>query len=147
MSTVKAKPSDMIALCGVIAPQSNAAAATKTSNYIDMSLFESLLAIINVGAVTATGLVDAKLVQAKDSSGTDKKDITGKAVTQMATSSKQSEINVFSEQLDGTNGFSYVALEITNTTAAALVSASLVGVNPRYLPASSNDVSSVVEIV
>ena len=143
----KIKPSDAIALSGVISPQSNAAAATKTSTYIDMSLLASALAIINVGAVTATGLVDAKLVQAKDSSGTDKKDITGKAVTQMATSNKQSMINIFAEEMDGTGGFTFVALEITNTTAAALVSASLIGVNPRYLPASSNDVSSVVEIV
>jgi hypothetical protein len=147
MSNVKAKPSDLIALCGVIAPQSNAAAATKTTGYVDASLFESFLATISIGAVTATGLVDAKIVQATDTSGTSKKDVTGKAITQASVSNKQPQIEIFSEELDGENGFTFFAIEVTNTTAAAIISVEIYGVNPRYIPASGNDVSSVTEII
>lgn len=145
------KPSDFICVAGAIDPQSNAAAATKTSDYVDMAQFNSMLAVLNVGAITSTGKVDAKLVQAKDSSGTDKKDISGKAITQLTEagtdSNKQIEINLFAEELDTANGFRYVALEVTNTTAAALVSAVILGAAGRYDPASDSNVSSVDEIV
>lgn len=143
------KPSDFISVAGAIDPQSNAADATKTSDYVDLSQFNALLAVVNVGAVTATGKVDAKLVQATAADGTGKKDISGKAITQLtdASSNKQVEINLFAEELDTDNGFRYVALEVTNTTAAAIVSAVLLGASGRYDPASDNNVASVAEIV
>ena len=134
-----------------IDPQSNAAASTLTSDYVDMSKVGSLLAIINAGAFVATGKVDAKLVQATAAAGTNKKDITGKAITQLTAAgtddNKQAFINLFAEELDINNSFRYVALELTNTTAAALVSADLIGFDCSYNPASDYNLASVDEIV
>ncbi|NTU67972.1 MAG: hypothetical protein HGB02_03725 [Chlorobiaceae bacterium] len=147
----KLKGSDIVAIGGVIDPQSNAASATKTTDYVDMSLFEGAMAIINVGAITSTGKVDAKIVQATASDGTNKKDVSDKAITQLTEagsgSNKQAIINVFAEELDINNGFRYVAVEITNTTAAAIVSVNVLGISAKYNPASDNDVASVAEIV
>jgi len=149
---LKLKPSDIFALVAAIDPQSNAAAATKTTDWVDTSIFPSIMAALLVGAITSTGKVDAKLVQSKTSGDSDssKKDVTGKTITQLTESgtdsNKQALINCFAEELDINNGFRYVALEVTNTTAAALVGAAIFGI-ARYNPASDNDVASVDEIV
>lgn len=151
MGNLNLKPTDEAALLATIDPQSNAAASTLTSDYVDMSNFASLMALIKVGAFVATGKVDAKLVQATAAAGTNKKDITGKAITQLTAAgtddNKQAIINLFASELDSNNGFRYVALELVNTTAAALVDASLLGFGCRYAPASDNDLASVDEIV
>lgn len=143
-------PSENVAISGVIDPDANAAGAI-TSTYVDMGKFESALAIILAGTLGTSGTLDAKLVQATDSSGTGVKDITGKAITQLTQagtdSDKQALINVRAEDLDTDNGFNHVAIILTTATATSDSAAVLVGCNPRFSPASDNDVSTVDEIV
>ena len=127
-------------------------ATTHTSDYADMGMFESALAEINIGTMGASATVDAKLVQATDSSGTGSKDITGKAITQMTQagtdqSDTQAEINLRAEELDLANGFSHVALVITVAAASCDGSGSIRGFNSRFGPAYENDLASVGEIV
>ena len=45
-------------------------------------------------------------------------------------------INLRDDELDVTNGFSYVRLSLTVGTAASLISAMLLGFNARYQPAT-----------
>lgn len=143
-------PSQRVAVAGVIDPDANTAAAY-TSDYADMSQFESVMAIILAGTMASTSTVDAKLVQATDSSGTGVKDITGKAITQLTEagtdSDKQAIINAYADDLDVANGFTHVAIVMTVATAASDSSAVLLGCDPKYGPASDYDLASVDEIV
>ena len=64
-------PSENVAVLGAIDPDENAA-GTLTSDYGDMSKFGSALALIKTGNFGSGGTLDAKLVQATDSTGTGK---------------------------------------------------------------------------
>ena len=138
-----------LAMFGMI-DADNYAAATYTSDYGDASVVDRFVATIAVGDMAATATVDAKLVQATDSSGTGKKDITGAAITQLTQAgsddNKQAKIEVRSEQLDINNGFDHVAVEVTVAAAAVDLAAWLEGL-VYSTPASSVDLASVAEIV
>jgi hypothetical protein len=140
-------PSSQFALLDAKDPVSQAA-ATVTTDWLSMAEYDSVLALIETGALGTAATVDAKLRQAKDSSGTSAKDITGKAITQLVKASNDNNqvmINCRGDELDVNNGFTYVQLSITVGTAASLISAQVFGFYPRYQPASHN--ASVVEIV
>ena len=59
----------------------------------------------------------------------------------------QAEINVDAQELDAANGFAYVQLTVTVGTAATGTAAALLGVNPRFAPASDFNAASVAQIV
>ncbi len=149
MSTVNTLPTERVAVVGVIDPDANAAAAYTTA-YVSMSTFQSLMAVVQTGVLGASATVDAKLVQATDSSGTGSKDISGKAITQLVKASNdddQAIITCRSSELDVANSFSHVALTMTVGTATSDCSAIVLGVDARNDPASDNDLASVVEII
>ena len=149
MGTINALGSERAAVAAVIDPDNNSAAAY-TSAYVSMSTFNQVLAIVQTGTLGSSATVDFKLVQATDSSGTSVKDISGKSVTQLVKESNdddQAVINCRSEELDVDNGFDYVAMVMTVGTAASDTSAIMLGMTPRYAPASDNDLASVQEIV
>jgi len=136
MSMPNIKPSDKVAIGAVLDPVSQAAATVNTG-WVSMQIAENLLAILQVGAFGASATVDAKLQQASDSSGTGAKDISGKAITQMVAAggnNKQVMLNVRSEELDVTNGFCFVRLQVTVGTAATLIAATLLQLDGRYQP-------------
>lgn len=143
-------PSELCAVLGTIDPDAYAA-STVTSDWANAGLFQKMLAIIQVGDLGASATLDAKLQQATDSSGTGAKDITGKAITQLTQagndSDKQALINLDSSELDVANGFEYVRISMTIGTAASDCGALLLGFEPRFGPASDNDLASVDEIV
>ena len=150
MTNPNVLPSSLSAIVGVIDPDAYAAAAFSTG-YIDMSKREGIQAIVMVGTFVATGLLDAKLEQATDSGGTGKKDVAGKAITQLTDAGtdddKQAVINCRKEELDIANGFDFVRLTVTLTTAGADMGAIVVDQGANYGPASDNDLSSVDEII
>ena len=143
------KPSQRAGIVGVIDPQS--ASSAKSTGWIDASQFHNFLAIIMVGALGASGTVDAKLEQATDNSGTGAKDVTDKAITQLTKAgsddNKQVEIDLKQEDLDFDNDFQFFRLTITPATAASLIAGSVQGFDPRYGAASDNDAATVDEIV
>jgi hypothetical protein len=149
MSFPNIPPSKRSPLAAVIDPQS--ATTAKTSGYVKVGQggFAAILATIFAGAFSTNATLDAKLVQAKDDQGTDAKDITGKAITQLTDAdtddNKQAEINCRAEELDGDNGFNHVALVITPATAAVLIAGSIRGFDAAYEPAA--DVATVDEVV
>lgn len=142
--------SELAAIGGVIDPDAQGAGAS-TSNYVDAGGFEALMAIIFAGTLGTSATLDAKLVQATDSSGTGSKDISGAAITQLtqagSDSDKQAIINVRPEDLDLDGGFTHVAIVMTVATATSDTGAVLLGIHPRYAPASDSDLGSVDEIV
>ena len=149
MGTINALGSERAAVAAVIDPDANTAAAY-TSAYVSMSTFNQVLAIVQTGTLGSSATVDFKLVQATDSSGTSVKDISGKAITQLVKASNdddQAVINCRSEELDVANGFDYVAMVMTVGTATSDTSAIMLGMTPRYAPASDNDLASVQEII
>lgn len=148
---MKALPSEQAAIAAVIDPDAYAAGA-QTSDWVSMSDFEAVQALVLAGTLGSSATLDAKLQQAKDSSGTDNKDISGKAITQLTQagtdeSDKQAVINCRAEELDTENGFTHVALVMTVGTATSDAGALIMGHNPRHAPASDHDLASVAEIV
>lgn len=152
MGTPNLLPSQRNAIVGIIDPDLNGVGDLFTE-FADMGQFDAMMAIIAVGAITATGTVDAKLEQAQDSSGTGVKDVTGKAITQLTQaggdSDTQAIINIFSSELDTNDGFSFVRVKLTIGTASADSGVTLLGTDARYGPAEADDkdLASVIEIV
>ena len=142
-------PSERAAIVATIDPDAYAN-STYTSDWVDMSMFDTIMAIIMVGDLGAETDLDAKLEQATSSGGAGAKDVTGKAITALTHSPVQSDcqsiINCRAEELDVNNGFRYVRLSITNDVTSDF-GAVILGFDPRQLPASNNDLASVVEIV
>ena len=124
--------------------------STVVTTWVPASNFGSISAQILIGAMTATGTLDAKLRQAQDASGTGAKDITGKALAQTLAASgsnTQASIECRGEDLDATNGFGYVALSVTIGTAASVFGAALLGANPRYASAAAFNKATVLQTV
>lgn len=150
MSKGTLRPSDVAAVVAMIDPDAYAA-GTVVSAYVAMADFDKIMAIVMAGTLGSSATLDAKLVQATDSSGTGVKDITGKAITQLTQagtdSDKQAVINCVAEELDVAGGFTHVALSMTVATATSDAGGIVLGFNPRFGPASDNDLASVDEIV
>lgn len=142
------KPSEMAAILATVDPAS-LTANTYTSDWVDASKFEQLMAIVVLGAITGSGTLDAKLVASKASDGSNPADVTGKAVTQLtgagSDSNKQVILQVRGDELAA--GYRYVAVSVTTATAATIAGAVILGFNPNYGPASDYDLASVDEIV
>lgn len=142
-------PSHIMAVAGTIDPDVYVAGAT-SSDWIDMSVFTDIMAIIMAGTLGTAATLDAKLEQATDGSGTGVKDITGLAITQLVKATdddKQAIINCSAEDLDVNNDFTHVRLTMTVAVADSDCGAVVLGSNARYGPASDNDLASVAEII
>ena len=149
MGTINTLGTERAAVVAVLDPDANGAAAY-VSAYVSMSTFAQVVAVVQTGILGTSATVDFKLVQATDSSGTGKKDITGKAITQLVKASNdddQAVINCRADELDVDGYFDYVAMETTVGTATSDTSAIMLGMTPRYAPASDNDLASVQEII
>jgi uncharacterized membrane protein len=147
--TPNAKPSEHLALLATLDPVSQAPATVVTA-WVPVKNFFALLALLDVGVMTATSTVDAKLRQATDNAGTGAKDITGKAITQLLAAggnNRQVFINMKVADLDTENNFAFVALSITVGTAASLISAALLGLFPRFEDAAAYNQAGVAQVV
>lgn len=144
------KISEGMTLADRLAAASQAAGTVTTPNWIAVQVYRRMMAKIETGVLGASATVDAKIRQAQDSSGTNPKDVTGKALTQIVKASGDNKIalinlNVDSD-LDTTNGYGWVQVSVTVGTAASIVSAELWGL-PGYETADQFNSASVVQIV
>lgn len=131
------RPSERLALVAAIDPASQAAGAPAVTGWLKADQFFNYFALIQLGAISAGGTVDAKFEQASDATGTGAKAIAGKAITPLADpagDSKQAMIELQPDEMDIPGGFKWFRLSIQATTAAALASAAVFGVDPRYAP-------------
>ena len=137
--------SERLAILGTIDAIDHATTAVN-SDYCDLTKFGRIMAILSLGAITGT--FDMKIEEAKDSSGTDVQDLTGKAITRLLSTddNKQAIINVHSSELSA--GFTHVRAVVTpiggTTNFASCV---ILGGDPTYAPANNNDLASVAEII
>lgn len=137
------KAIDRIVDLGGVDPQSIGSGSTISSGWISAQQYGSFVAMLRTGVISAGGSVNMQIRQAQDSSGTGAKNITGKTLTAPLTNagyptSGQAEINVRGDELDVSNGFSYLQIQVTATSAAALASAALVANDPRNGPCSAS---------
>lgn len=144
-------PSDHVAVVGAIDPDATAA-GTVTSGWIDAGQFNCFLAIVMAGTLGSSATLDAKIEQATDSSGTGAKDVSGKAITQVTQagtdqSDTQALINIAPDDLDLAGGFTHFRLSVTVGTATSDAGGVVLGLDPRYGPASGSDAATVGEIV
>lgn len=141
--------SERVAVVATIDPDAYSN-STYTSDWVDVSKFQSLMAVVMLGDLGAECDLTAKLEQATDSNGSGAKDITGKAITTLThspvDSDKQAIINCRAEDLDADNSFCFVRLSVTNSVTSDF-GAIILGVDARNGLASDNDLSSVDEIV
>ncbi len=143
------KASEMLAILATIDPASQAVGIVSTG-WAAVANHLGFLALVQTGVLGTSATVDAKLQQALDSSGTGAKDIPGKAITQIVKATgdnKQALVNVKPEELDTVNGFGFVRVTVTIGVAASITAAQLLGVNPRYAPADSQNQAAVVQVV
>ncbi|MBA0014140.1 MAG: hypothetical protein H0Z53_00740 [Nitrosospira sp.] len=141
--------SEMLALIATLDPASQAAGAVSTG-WVSVANHLGFLALVQTGVLGTAATVDAKLQQALDNAGTGAKDITGKSITQIVKATgdnKQALINIKPEELDTVNGFGFVRVTVTVGVAASITSAQLIGVNPRYAPADSQNQAAVVQVI
>ncbi len=154
-------PSEQAAIVATIDPDVYAHGA-QNSDYVDMADFEQLMAVLMIGTFPDTDTtMDFKLQQATSSGGAGVKDITGKAITQIASDSpvssdKQAIINLRGSELDIAGGFRFVRAVATGTDSGSPADSpvntidygvNVFGFGPKHGPASDNDLASVVEIV
>ena len=147
MSHFSSLLSERVAVVATVDPIDGATTA-RSSDYVDMADFDKLLGIVLIGAITGT--IDAKFEQAKDGSGTDVKDVTGKAATQVADDGDAGQvlINLRADELDIDNGFTHARLTVTPTGGTTnLLGAVILAGDPKNYPASGSDLASVAEII
>lgn len=145
---VNTKISEGLALLGSVDPISQGA-GTVTTGWVAVQNFHSFLALIATGIMGASATLDAKIQQAQDSGGTGVKDLTGKALVQIlkaAGDGKQAYINFRDQDLDTTNGFTYIRLSLTVGTAASLVAGYLFGGNAKFEPVRDLTASPTINL-
>lgn len=149
MSYPNSKGSEQFAIIGRTGPQNANAGQTA---WISINNFHRLLALIDTGA-NVNGILNAQLLQALDTSGTGAKPVIGangqaKALTPIAAGTAaniQALIDCSVDELDTNNGFAFIQLQAT-LSAAGLFAGLLLGINPRFEPASSLNAASVAQI-
>ncbi len=148
--TPNLKPSQRVALAGVIDPDAYSA-GTYTTGWIAAADAGAFMALVSVGTMASTSTVNAKLEQATSAAGAGAKDITGKAITALteagSDSDKQAIINLRPEELDIANAFTHFRLSMTVATAASDASGHVFALDHRYGPANLRDIAAVDEIV
>ena len=102
------------------------------SIWVNMEEEYQILAIVQAGVVGTT--CDMKLQQATDASGTGAKDISGKAITQLAATGVAT-IECSAYELDRANGFTFLSMDLTTVGATTAASCIMFGgALARYQP-------------
>jgi len=152
-----AKLSEVVALLATVDPDAVAPTA-HNSDWIDVSKWHGLLAVLQIGDLGAGTTVTAKFEQATTSGGS-AKDVTGRATatidqtTSPNPSNQAIKLDCLPEDLDIANGYRWVRLVVTVTDedspadSTSDIAAAVFGVNPRTGIASDQDLASVDEIV
>ncbi|WP_045726752.1 MULTISPECIES: hypothetical protein [Xanthomonas] len=143
------KGSEQLAIVGSTSPVN---ANTAQTDWIAVSNVHRLLALIVIGA-NVGGVLNAQLLQALDATGTNAKLITAangqaKALTPITignAANLQALIDCSVDELDTNNGYAFVQLQIT-LSSVGTIAGLLLGINPRFEPASALNAASVLQI-
>lgn len=119
---------------GAIAPASYNSA--QDTGWLPIAGFERVATIISVGAIAATGTLNAKLRVAKSAAGASAADLTGKAITQLGADDDDVTL-LIEARADEMSDYTHIQLVVTPATAASIVGATVLGVKPHYAPTSN----------
>lgn len=142
------RPTETMALVGVINPSSKTAGTPDTTAWIKADQFANFLAVNQIGVLGSSATFNAKIEQATSAAGAGAKDVPGKAITAVLKASgdnTQEMIELRPDELDIQNGFFWFRLSQTHGTANGLSAGQVFGVGPRYAPPAQ--MATVTEIV
>lgn len=139
---------EKVAVLGAIDPDAYGT-GTQGTGYIDMKQFDQVAFVVQVGTLGTNATVDFKLQEAKNASGLDLQDLTGKVITQLTQvgTDDDKQVIVVVKAPELSDGYRYVRGLMTISVAAVDANVVVLGADPRYMPASDFDVSTVAEIV
>lgn len=146
---------EKLPVIGRIKPQAVTAAATVTSDIVDMKYWQEVLAVFNMGDYAAgnDGSVVVLVQVGNDSGLSDATTLTGKALTTATFTGSAGDdavgvIRWRNEEmvLSGTE-YRYARLAVTPSDQNLTCSAVLLGVGGRYQPGSDYDLAKVKEII
>jgi hypothetical protein len=124
------------------------AIGTHTSSYVSLANYHRAVFYLNVGDIAAGGGIDARVLQATTTAGASAKAVSAKSITRLTQAGGDSDsivaIELQTEELDVSNGFDCVALEITVISAAAELAYTIFGIVPRYAPVATTNWAEVV---
>lgn len=143
-----AKISDQTGLMDAINPISQGV-GTVVGAWVSAANFERFMMLISTGVLGAGATLDAKLQQATDGAGTGAKDVAGKAIVQIVKATgdnKMAAIDCRDDELDVTNGFSFVRMSMTVGVAASLISANLLAGVARFAPAKDATANPAINL-
>lgn len=151
------KASDRIAVVARVSPNALTAAAY-TTDVIDMSKWRRVAAVLATGDVGNNGTVAVTAQANTSNSASGGTTISGKAFTASnftgsgsgtaGGSYHEGVIEVSDEDVrDALDNARYLYFTLTVGTATSDATLIVLGLEPRYAPASDNDLSSVLEII
>lgn len=140
------KPSESTALLVVTDPDAYSTGAY-TSAFVPTKNFHSFMMIVMAGIIGAGGSISFLVLQAKNSSGLDAKNlVAGTTLVKATDDDSQSLLNFHGDELDVNNGYDHVAISFTVIGATSDAGAMLQGFDPRFAPASDFNNASVVNV-
>jgi hypothetical protein len=119
------------------------AAGTVNGNAVDMSKFQRVMAVVQVGSVGASGTVTAQLQSCSASSFASGVNNVTAVSTTVNANNKVLTLECRADQL--TPGDRYVRVQVVVGTNAVLISAVVLGGEAEYKPASRQDIAAVVQ--
>jgi hypothetical protein len=124
------------------------AVGTHLSNYVNMEEYHRGFLFFMLGDMTAGGDVDIALYQAQDNIGTGRKAITGKAATELNQAAGHGDdlvgIELQTEELDVSNDFNWVQVEVYVGGAASELGWTFFGRVPRFAPTATTNWHEIV---
>lgn len=140
--------SERMAIVGVIDPDANAAGTALTAA-IDMSKWGRVAFVVMTGDMGSSGTLDFSVTQSATSGGSYTALSPAKAITQLTQAgtddNKQVILEVRAEDL--TEGMRYIKGNFVTGTATGDSGAIALAFDPRNVPVTSDDLSTVDEIV
>lgn len=130
-----------------IHPESRNAVEVNTG-WQSMRDYHKAVFIIQVGAIAAGGLVDAKLMEAQDEFGTGAQDISGKAITTLTgdDDDKMCLIELDTSEMDTADMYDYILASIScGGAVACLTSGLLIRYQPRFAAVGVATIEEIVE--
>lgn len=122
-----------------------------TGDIIDMSRFEQVMFVVQVGTLGSSATADFQVYQGNTNGLGSPKVISGAAITQLTDagtdSDKQAIVVVKQADLDVANGFRWIRGTLTIGTATSDAGVIGLGFYPTFGPATDYDLTSVDEVV
>ena len=127
----------------------DSATTEQNSGYVSLENHPRAVVVVSVGDLATNATFDIDIEQAQDTAGTGAKALAGKSTTQLTEAGTDSNkvviIEIRTEELDVTNGFKCINVEVTPATAAAEFAVLIFGVGgPRYAPVGVTGIEEII---